>query len=58
VLVYRSAQESDRLLKSMDVLDAEKVVPGFAFDITFFNSLHFQDSNIRENKCERNRVNH
>jgi hypothetical protein len=58
VLVYRSAQEPDHTLKPMDTLDAEKVVPGFDLDTTFFKSLRFQESNIRENKCERNRVNH
>jgi hypothetical protein len=58
VLVYRSAQEPDHLLKSMGALDAEEIVPGFDLDITFFKSLSCQGSNFRENKYERNRVNH
>jgi hypothetical protein len=59
VLVYRSAPEPpDRTLKSMDALDAEAIVPGYTLDISFFKSLLFQKSNIRETKCERNRVNH
>jgi hypothetical protein len=42
VLVYHSAPEPDRT----DTLDAEKVVPGFDLDTTFFKSLRFQESNI------------
>jgi hypothetical protein len=38
VWVYRSAQEPDRTLKPMDTLNAEKVVSGFAVDITFFKA--------------------
>ncbi|NJL01222.1 MAG: Uma2 family endonuclease [Spirulinaceae cyanobacterium SM2_1_0] len=33
VLVYRSAQESDRLLKSMDALDGEDVIPEFMLPV-------------------------
>jgi Uma2 family endonuclease len=31
VLVYRSAQEPDRLLKSIDALDGEEVIPGLRY---------------------------
>jgi hypothetical protein len=48
VLVYRSAQEPDRPLKSMNALDGEEIVPGFTLAITFFRSLRFQESNIRD----------
>ncbi|NJM77432.1 MAG: hypothetical protein HC852_18665 [Acaryochloridaceae cyanobacterium RU_4_10] len=42
VLVYRSAREPDRLLKSIDALDGEEVVPGFALAITeLFQKLAF-----------------
>jgi Uma2 family endonuclease len=33
ILVYYSAQEPDRLLKSTDTLEGESVVPGFSFPI-------------------------
>lgn len=33
VLVYRSAQEPDRLLKSIDALDGEDVIPGFSLPV-------------------------
>jgi len=33
VLVYRSSQEPDRLLKSIDSLDGEEIVPGFSLAI-------------------------
>jgi len=33
VLVYRSAQEPDRLLKSVDALDGEEVIPGFTLPV-------------------------
>jgi Uma2 family endonuclease len=42
VLVYRSAQEPDRLLKSSDSLDGEEVVPGFTFVVgNLFQKLSF-----------------
>jgi len=42
VLVYRSAQEPDRLLKSVDFLDGEEVVPGFSFPVAdLFQPLSF-----------------
>jgi hypothetical protein len=33
VLIYHSAPEPDRLLKSMDALDGAEVLPGFALAI-------------------------
>ncbi|NJS42056.1 Uma2 family endonuclease [Candidatus Gracilibacteria bacterium] len=33
VLVYRSAEEPDRLLKSADSLDGEEIVPGFTLSV-------------------------
>ena len=42
VLVYRSAQEPDRLLKSVDFLDGEEVIPGFTFPVAnLFQPLSF-----------------
>jgi Uma2 family endonuclease len=42
VLVYRSAQEPDRLLKLIDFLDGEDVIPGFSLPIsTLFQTLSF-----------------
>ncbi len=42
ILVYRSAQEPDRLLKSVDSLDGEEVVPGFSFPVAnLFQPLSF-----------------
>ncbi len=42
VLVYRSGQEPDRLLKSMDSLDGEEVIPGFSLAIAdLFQPLSF-----------------
>ncbi len=42
VLVYRSSQELDRLLKSTDSLDGEEIVPGFTLRIAeFFQKLAF-----------------
>jgi Uma2 family endonuclease len=42
VLVYRSAQEPDRLLKSADFLDGEEVIPGFTFSVAnLFQPLPF-----------------
>jgi Uma2 family endonuclease len=42
VMVYRSAQEPDRLLKSIDSLDGEEVVPGFTFPVAdLFQKLSF-----------------
>jgi Uma2 family endonuclease len=42
VLVYRSAQEPDRLLKSADFLDGEEVVPGFTLPVAdLFQKLSF-----------------
>lgn len=42
VLVYRSAQEPDRLLKSIDFLDGEDVIPGFTLPVTsLFQKLSF-----------------
>ncbi len=42
VLVYRSAQEPDRLLKSMDSLGGEDVIPGFTLAVTdLFQKLDF-----------------
>jgi Uma2 family endonuclease len=42
VLVYRSAQEPDRLLKSADSLDGEEVIPGFTLPIAeLFQKLTF-----------------
>jgi hypothetical protein len=40
VLVYHSAQEPDRLLKSMGALDAEEIVPGFTLN-NFLQKLAF-----------------
>ncbi|PSB12128.1 hypothetical protein C7B61_06645 [filamentous cyanobacterium CCP1] len=42
VLVYRSGQEPDRLLKSSDFLDGEDVIPGFMFPVAdLFQKLSF-----------------
>ena len=42
VLVYRSAQEPDRLLKSIDSLDGEDIIPGFGFPLAdLFQKLTF-----------------
>jgi Uma2 family endonuclease len=42
VLVYRSSQEPDRLLKSVDSLDGEDIVPGFTLPIAeLFQKLAF-----------------
>ena len=42
VLVYRSAQEPDRLLKGKDSLDGEEVIPGFTLAIAdLFKKLDF-----------------
>lgn len=42
VLVYRSSQEPDRLLKSIDSLDGEEIVPGFSLAIgDLFQKLGF-----------------
>lgn len=42
VLVYRSAQEPDRLLKSVDSLDGEEVIPGFSLPVAdLFQKLSF-----------------
>ncbi len=42
VLVYRCAQEPDRLLKSIDSLDGEEVIPGFTLPVTnLFQKLSF-----------------
>lgn len=42
VLVYRCAQEPDRLLKSVDSLDGEEVIPGFTFPVAdLFQKLLF-----------------
>jgi Uma2 family endonuclease len=42
VLVYRSAQEPDRLLKSVDALDGEELIPGFTLPVAdLFQKLSF-----------------
>ncbi len=42
VLVYRSAQEPECLLKSTDCLDGAEVVPGFSFSVAdLFQTLSF-----------------
>ncbi len=42
MLAYRSAQEPDRLLKSVDSLDGEEVVPGFSLPVADpFQKLSF-----------------
>jgi len=42
ILVYRSAQEPDRLLKSVDFLDGEEVIPGFNLPVAnLFQPLSF-----------------
>ncbi|MGV0028654.1 Uma2 family endonuclease [Phormidesmis priestleyi] len=42
ILVYRSAQEPDRLLKSVDSLEGEEVIPGFSFPVAnLFQPLSF-----------------
>ncbi|MDJ1180317.1 Uma2 family endonuclease [Roseofilum sp. BLCC_M91] len=42
VLVYRSAQEPDRLLKSVDALEGEEVIPGFSLPVAhLFQKLSF-----------------
>ncbi|MGB3494171.1 MAG: Uma2 family endonuclease [Elainellaceae cyanobacterium] len=42
VLTYRSAQEPDRLLKSVDSLDGEDVIPGFTLPVAdLFQKLSF-----------------
>lgn len=42
VLVYRSSQEPDRLLKSIDSLDGEDIVPGFSLPVAdLFQKLAF-----------------
>ena len=48
VLVYRSSQEPDRLLKSTQSLDGEEIVPGFTLPVAeFFQKLAFSG------KCDR-----
>lgn len=42
VLVYRCAQEPDRLLKSVDAFDGEEVIPGFMLPVAdLFQPLSF-----------------
>lgn len=42
ILVYRCAQEPDRLLKSVDSLDGEDVIPGFTLPVAeLFQKLSF-----------------
>ncbi len=42
ILVYRSAQEPDRLLKTIDALDGEEVIPGFTLPVAdLFQTLFF-----------------
>lgn len=42
VLVYRSGQEPERLLKSSDVLDGEEIIPGFTLPVAeLFQKLSF-----------------
>jgi len=42
VLVYRSFQEPDRLLKSTDSLDGEQILPGFTLAVAeLFQKLAF-----------------
>ncbi|NEQ99411.1 MAG: Uma2 family endonuclease [Cyanothece sp. SIO2G6] len=42
ILVYRCAQEPDRLLKSVDSLDGEEVIPGFTLPVAdLFQKLSF-----------------
>ncbi len=42
ILVYRSPQEPDRLLKSGDFLDGEDVIPGFRYSVAeLFQELPF-----------------
>jgi Uma2 family endonuclease len=42
VMVYRCAQEPDRLLKSVDSLDGEEVIPGFTLPVAdLFQKLSF-----------------
>jgi Uma2 family endonuclease len=42
ILVYRSTQEPDRLLKSTDSLDGEDVIPGFTLPVAeLFQTLSF-----------------
>lgn len=42
ILVYRSAQEPDRLLKSIDALDGEEVILGFTLPVAdLFQELSF-----------------
>lgn len=42
ILVYRSTQEPDRLLKSADSLDGEDVIPGFTLPVAdLFQKLSF-----------------
>ncbi|MCI3280403.1 Uma2 family endonuclease [Synechococcus sp. PCC 6717] len=42
ILVYRSTQEPDRLLKSTDSLDGEDVIPGFTLPVAeLFQKLSF-----------------
>jgi len=42
ILVYRCAQEPDRLLKSVDALDGEYIIPGFTLPVAdLFQKLSF-----------------
>jgi Uma2 family endonuclease len=42
ILVYRSSEEPDRLLKSVDLLEGEEVIPGFALPVShLFRKLSF-----------------
>lgn len=42
ILVYHSAEEPDRLLKSLDYLDGENVIPDFKFSVAeLFQPLNF-----------------
>jgi Uma2 family endonuclease len=42
VLVYRCASEPDRLLKSIDTIEGEDIVPGFTFSVAnLFQKLSF-----------------
>jgi Uma2 family endonuclease len=42
VLVYRTAAEPESLLKSVDALDGEEIVPGFTLPVAdLFQKLNF-----------------
>lgn len=51
ILVYRSAQEPDRLLKMTDVLEGEEVIPGFTLPVAALFQNPIWPENQLPQKC-------